>query len=158
LAVYFHVDAIDPMAARLTPGVDFAIERAELHRLAEIVKPLSLEHSRAQGLSVLLGNVQDSVGTVSRLVFVREKVRPDYLEAVPDFSPPTVTPQRFLLAPVIDLVRMQLTSYRLIDKVYLIDMDSVGLITPEIENTLPEVLRLRLERVREEERQSAGAE
>jgi hypothetical protein len=158
LAVFFHVDALDPMAARLTPGVDFAIERAELPRLAQAVRPLGLEPGYVKGLDVLTGAVSDRLRTVGHLVFVREKVRPEYLEPVPDFSPPTVTRQGFLLAPVIDLVRMQLTSCRLIDKVYLIDMDSVGLITPEIENALPEVLRVRLQRVREEERQSAGAE
>lgn len=39
-----------------------------------------------------------------------------------------------------------------------VDMDAVGLITLEIESTLPEALRRRLQQVREEERQSTGAE
>jgi hypothetical protein len=91
------------------------------------------------------------------MIFVREKVRPDYIEAVPDFSSPVVT-EGILLAPVLDLVRMKLTSLRLRDKTHIIDMDGVGLITPEIENALPETLRLRLQQVRAEERQSAGAE
>jgi hypothetical protein len=59
---------------------------------------------------------------------------------------------------VFELVRMKLNSNRIIDKVHIIDMDGVGLITPEIENALPEPLRLRLQQVRQEERQSAGAE
>lgn len=49
-----------------------------------------------------------------------------------------------LLAPVADLVLMKLTSYRLRDRVHIQDMDSVGLITPEIEAGLPEPLRARL--------------
>jgi hypothetical protein len=57
-----------------------------------------------------------------------------------------------------DLLRMKLTSLRLKDKVHIIDMDGVGLITPEIENALPEPLRHRLQQVRAEDRQSAGAE
>ena len=57
-----------------------------------------------------------------------------------------------------DLVRMKLTSFRLKDKVHLLDMDSVGLITPELEQGLPDALRTRLEQVRKEERQSTGAE
>jgi hypothetical protein len=69
-----------------------------------------------------------------------------------------VTKEGILLAPVADLVRMKLTSFRLKDKVHLLDMDSVGLITPEIEEALPEALRTRLEQVRKEERQSTGAE
>jgi hypothetical protein len=92
------------------------------------------------------------------LVFIREKVRPEYLESVPDFSKPTVAKEGILLASAADLVRMKLTSFCLEDKVHLLDMDSVGLITPEMEQTLPEALRTRLEQVRKEERQSTGAE
>jgi hypothetical protein len=92
------------------------------------------------------------------LVFVREKVRREYLEPVPGFTKPTVTKEGILLAPVADLVRMKLTSFRLKDRLHLLDMDSVGLITPEIEQGLPEALRDRLDQVRKEERQSTGAE
>ena len=53
---------------------------------------------------------------------------------------------------------MKLTSFRPRDKTHLIDLDSVGLITPEIEANLPEVLRRRLDQVRKEETQSTGAE
>jgi hypothetical protein len=47
---------------------------------------------------------------------------------------------------------MKLTSFRLKDKIHIIDMDSVGLITPEIEAGLPDALRERLDQVRAEER------
>ena len=154
MAVYFHVDRLNPMAARLTRGVDFAIERADLPRVLQAVRPLGLEHRRVAGLEVLAGSVGDSIRTVSHLIFVREKVRTSYLEPVPDFSDATVTQEGLVL----DLVRMKLTSNRIIDKTHIIDMDGVGLITPEIENALPEPLRRRLHQVCEEERQSAGAE
>jgi hypothetical protein len=52
-------------------------------------------------------------------------------------------------APVSDLVRMKLTSFRLKDKVHIQDMDNAGLITTEIERSLPEALRVRLREVRE---------
>ena len=74
------------------------------------------------------------------------------------FAGPVVTKDGILLAPVADLVRMKLTSFRMKDRAHIIDMDSVGLITPEIEQELPEALRARLEQVRKEERQSTGAE
>jgi hypothetical protein len=82
------------------------------------------------------------------LIFVREKVRPDYLEAVPDFSEATISAEGVLLAPVADLVCMKLTSFRLKDQVHIQDMDSVDLITREIETGLPDVLRQRLAQVR----------
>jgi hypothetical protein len=53
-----------------------------------------------------------------------------------------------MVAPVADLVRMKLTSFRLKDKVHIQDLDGVGLITPEIEAQLPEFLRQRLAEVR----------
>jgi hypothetical protein len=53
---------------------------------------------------------------------------------------------------------MKSTSDRQRDKTHIIDRDSVGLITPEIEAALPEPLRDGLQRVRAEEAQSTGAE
>ena len=46
---------------------------------------------------------------------------------------------------------MKLTSYRLKDRVHIQDLDAVGLITPEIEARLSEVLRAWLREVRETE-------
>jgi hypothetical protein len=43
---------------------------------------------------------------------------------------------------------MKLTSFRLKDKVHIQDMDSVGLITSEIEDSLPDWMRERLREVR----------
>ncbi len=43
---------------------------------------------------------------------------------------------------------MKLTSYRLKDQVHIQDLDAVGLITPEVEAQLSELLRTRLADVR----------
>jgi hypothetical protein len=59
-------------------------------------------------------------------------------------SAPDHTQEGILIAPVADLVRMKLTSYRLKDRVHIQDLDAVGLITPEIEAHLSETLRNRL--------------
>ena len=157
LAVFFHVQAKDPVAARLTKDVDLAINRRDLERIAQTVRPLGLEYRHVAGVDMLVDASQPSARSAIHMIFVREKVRPDYIEPVPDFSSPVIT-EGISLAPVVDVVRMKLTSLRLKDKVHIIDMDGVGLITPEIENALPEALRHRLQQVREEERQSAGAE
>jgi hypothetical protein len=81
------------------------------------------------------------------IVFIGEKVRPEYAEPVPG-SPPYRSERGILIAPVADLVRMKLTSFRLKDKVHIQDMDSVGLITPEIEASLSPLFRERLAEVR----------
>jgi hypothetical protein len=64
------------------------------------------------------------------------------------FSEPARTEEGILLAPVADLVKMKLTSFRLRDKVHIQDLDSARLITPEVEGGLSEVLRGRLAEVR----------
>jgi hypothetical protein len=55
------------------------------------------------------------------------------------------------LAPLADLVRMKLTSFRSKDETHLKDLDEAGLITPEIEAGLPETLRARLAQLRARE-------
>ena len=155
--MFFQVSAKDPLAARLTRDVDVAIDRKDLKRIAEAVQRSGFRYRHAAGVDLLVDATQPKVHSAVHFVFVREKVRPHYVEPVPDFSNPTVTEEGILLAPVADLVRMKLTSLRLKDKVHLMDMDSVGLITPKIEAALPETLRERLKGVRIEA-QSTGAE
>ena len=151
VAVFLHINELDPLAARLTRDVDVAIDRNDLENVAAVAGNHGFRYADGAWTS------EQSRSEV-HFLFVGEKARPNHLEPVPGFSPPTITTEGITLAPVADLVRMKLTSFRLIDKVHLLDMDSVGLITPEIEQALPEVLRSRLEQVRKEERQSTGAE
>jgi hypothetical protein len=84
------------------------------------------------------------------LLFLNEKVRPDYLEPVPA-SPPERTIEGIFLAPVADLLRMKLTSFRLKDRVHVQDLDNAGLITSEVEAVLSPPPRRRLEEVRSSE-------
>ena len=153
MACFLHVDTIEPIAARLTPGVDVAISRADISHAIDALAPLDLVCELADGLARLKKNGT----TVGHLLFVREKIRERYAFAVPDFSAAVLTPEGFLLASIADLIHMKLTSYRIVDRCHLIDLDSVGLITHVIERALPELLRRRLEQVRAEERQSTGA-
>jgi hypothetical protein len=53
--------------------------------------------------------------------------------------------------PVADLVLMKLSNNRDIDRVHVRDMDPVGLVTAEVERTLPEILRDRLHEIRSAE-------
>lgn len=75
---------------------------------------------------------------------------------MPDLSDPVIEEQGILVSSVPSLVRMKLISFRQRDKTHIIDMDSVGLITPEIEAGLPDALRERLNQVRAEEAQATG--
>jgi hypothetical protein len=148
LAVFFHVSDRDPVAARFTRDVDVAVDRSQLPAIIEAVQPFGFAFRHAAGVDMLVDAREPKARSAVHLLFVREKVRPDYLEPVPGFSPPVKTTEGILLAPVADLVRMKLTSYRLKDRVHVQDLDAVGLITPEVEAQLSEPLRERLREVR----------
>jgi hypothetical protein len=152
LAVFLHISERDPIASRMTRDIDLAVDRRDLDRIADAVGPLGLAHRHATGVDMLVDEARPAARSAVHLVMVREKVRPDYVEPVPDFSTPVETQEGIPLAPVADLVRMKLTSYHLKDQVHLQDLDGAGLITAEIENGLSPLLRRRLEALR------AGAE
>ncbi len=148
MAVFLQVEERDPMAARATKDVDVAVDRRDLARIADAVRPFGFEYRHAAGVDMLVVAEQPRARSAVHLLFVGEKVRPGDPEPVPGFSSPARTASGILLAPVAALVLMKLTSYRLKDRVHLKDLDGVGLITPEIEAGLPEVLRERLREVR----------
>ena len=96
---------------------------------------------------MLLDAAQPNVRRAVHLIFAGEKVRPEDSETVPGFTPPARF-REVLVAPVADLVRRKLTSFRDKDRVHVRELDGAGLITPEIEAGLPEGLRERLQVIR----------
>lgn len=152
LAVLFHVQSRDPLAARLTKDVDLAVNRADLPRISEAVRQLGLVHRHVAGVDMLVDVEAPKARSGVHLLFAGERVRPADLEPVPALSDPGVDEGGVLVTSIASIVRMKLISYRQRDKTHIVDMDSVGLITPEIEAGLSDPLRERLERIRAEER------
>ena len=151
VAVFLHVHERDPLAARSTRDVDVAVDRGDLQAIIEAGRSVGFEYRHAAGVDMLVDAREPRARSAVHLVFVGEKARPEYDEPVPLFSPPVRTTEGVLLMPVSDLVRMKLTSFRLRDRVHLQDLDSVGLITSEIEAGLPPALRDRLRDLRTEQ-------
>ena len=143
VAVFLHVHERAPGAARSTRDVDIAVNRTALQAITDAVRSFGFAYRHVAGVDMLVDAREPRARSAVHMVFVREKVEP-----VPDFSPPVRTTEGILLAPVADLVRMKLTSYRLKDRVHIQDLDGVGLITPELEGQLSEALRTRLREVR----------
>lgn len=148
VAVFLQVYARDPGKARITQDIDVAINRGELSKIVTAAEKFGFRYRHEAGVEMLVDARNPRASTAIHLIFAHEKVRPEYLEPVPAFSEPTRTAEGILLAPVADLVRMKLTSYRLKDRVHIQDMDAVKLITPEIEAGLPEPLLARLAEIR----------
>lgn len=150
LAVFIHVSERDPLRARLTADVDAAINREHLPAVIEAARKVGWLYRDVDGVGMLVDAERLKARSAVHLVFLNEKVRPEYAEAVPA-SPPARTREGVLLAPVADLVRMKLTSYRLKDRVHIQDLDAVGLISPEIEAQLPDLFQNRLAEIRASE-------
>jgi len=148
LAVFLHVEKVDPPSARLTRDVDVAIDRAQLEAIKKAVAVEGFAYRHAAGVDMFVDAAHPSARSAVHLVFVHERVRPEYPEPVPGFSDPVRTQQGILIAPVADLLRMKLTSFRLRDRVHIQDLDRAALITPDIEASLSDALRARLAAVR----------
>jgi len=150
MAVFIHVSERDPLRARLTSDVDAALDRRYLPVVIEAAQKVGWVYRHVAGVDMLVEAAQPKARSAVHLVFLNERVRPEYGDVVPA-SPPVETREGILLAPVADLVKMKLTSYRLKDRVHIQDLDGVGLIDAEMEAGLPEVLRQRLAEIRASE-------
>ncbi len=148
LAIYLRVNQVEPLNARLTRDVDIAVRREDIPAIAEAIRPFGFVHRHTGGVDMLVDAVNPSAKTAVHLVFAGEKVREEYVDAVPDIRSPAEMIHSAPVPPVKDLVRMKLTSFRLKDKVHIQDLDGVGLITPEVEASLTPVLLERLAEVR----------
>ena len=147
-AVFSHIETVDPLGARLTRDVDITVDRARLQEIAAAVEPAGFRYRHVAGVDMLVDAKEPKARSAVHIIFANEKVRPEYVEPVPGISHPERSKRGYWIAPVADLVRMKLTSFRLKDKVHIQDLDSARLITPAIEAQLPEVLRARLAEVR----------
>ena len=147
-AVFSHVETVDPLGARLTRDVDITVDRERLQEIAAAAEPAGFRYRHAASIDMLVDAKEPNARSAVHIIFANEKVRPEYVEPAPGISHPERSKRGYWIAPVADLLRMKLTSFRLKDKVHIQDLDSARLIKAEIEASLPEVLRLRLAEVR----------
>jgi hypothetical protein len=149
IAVYLHVAERDELAARMTRDIDLAVNRRDLDRIANAVRSYGFALRHVAGIDMLVDAAKPSARSAVHMVMAGERVRSTDIAPIPELSAPFETSEGILIVAVADLLRMKLTSFRLKDKVHIQDLDGVGLITPEVEATLPGELRERLAEVRE---------
>ena len=148
MAIYLQVHERDPRRARLTDDVDVSIRRADLNKIATEAPNFGFRYRHAAGVDLLVDLRAPKTRSGVHFVFAGEKVRPDYLEPVPDLSSMPRILDGVLLASVADLVKMKLTSFRLKDQVHIQDLDGARLITGDVEAALSPELAARLAQVR----------
>jgi hypothetical protein len=153
LAVLVHVEEVNPELTALTRDVDLMIRREDLEKIKDAAASRGFRFRHAAGVDMLLYGETDSAKNAVHLIFSGEMVRPDQATLNPPIAPDKkqIHGGEVMVIPVVDLVRMKLSSFRLKDQVHVKSMDAAGLITPEVEATLPAGVLTRLQQVRETE-------
>jgi hypothetical protein len=153
LAVFLHVENADSTHSSLTRDIDIMIRRSDLADVIAISEKHGFRFRHAAGLDMLIYGETNSARNAVHLLFEGEKVKETQLEPHPHIRPVRTGThgQDFLVIPVVDLVRMKLSSYRDKDRVHIRGMDAAGLITPEIEQSLSQPMQARLQHIRETE-------
>ncbi len=153
-AVAAWVARVDQEAVRNTRDVDVLVRREDFPRAVEALQSAGFIHQNVTGVDLFLDGPEGSVRSAVHVVFAAEKVRPDDLLPLPDVTESEPGPD--FAVPTLDaLVRMKLTSFRLKDKVHLLDMLEVGLIDESWCGRLPPELAARLKEVIESQEREA---
>ena len=142
-AVAAWVARVDVEAVRNTKDVDLLVRREDFEGVVEAAQEVGFVHQNVAGVDLFLDGPEGSVRSAIHVVFAREKVRADYLFPAPDVTESEAGPE-FTVATLDALVRMKLTSFRLKDKVHLLDLLDVGLIDESWCDRFPPELGARL--------------
>ncbi len=126
-AIAAWVARVDVEAVRNTKDVDLLVRREDFERVIEAAQSVGFVYQKVSGVDLFLDGLNGSVRSAIHIVFAREKIRADYLLPAPDVTESEAGPG-FTVAALDALVRMKLTSFRLKDKVHLLDLLEVGLI------------------------------
>ncbi len=126
-AVRIWVAQVDPGAVRATNDVDVLIRFEDLENVKRVMAENGYHYRKAAGLDMFLEGENDSVRHAIHIVFANRMVKPDDFESNPDVEPSDYG-DGIRTLPLERLVRMKLNSFRLKDRVHLLDMIQVGLI------------------------------
>jgi len=135
LVVLVHVEEANPEHSTLTRDVDLMVDRVDLDRIKEA--------SAKAGVDTVLGGQVARAPDAVRLVFSGERTGTAVRKRI--------LGTEVMVAPVAELLRTSLSSFGDKDRVLVRSMDAAGLITSQVEQTLPEELAARLRVVRETE-------
>jgi hypothetical protein len=143
-AVRIWVAQVDPLAVRATNDVDILIRPIDLDRLKQAMLDAGFYYRRTLEVDMFVEDELQSPRNAVHIVLSGQMVRSDDYESNPDVEPCEYGDE-FRTLPLEKLVRMKLNSFRLKDKVHLLDMIQVGLIDAGWCERFPDRLRQRLE-------------
>jgi hypothetical protein len=143
-AVMAWVEQADESAVRFTQDVDLVLRREDLDRAGEALAKAGFIRRRVAGIEMFFDGPDAKARDAVHVIFSGEKVRPEYLAAVPDVAE-SVSFTSYRVLALEAVVRMKLTSYRRKDQVHLLDMLDVGLIDATWPARYPAELAARLQ-------------
>ena len=126
-AVAAWVSRVDEAAVRNTQDVDVLLRRTDLERAKSALTAAGFVFRHVKSIDMFLDGPNAKARDAIHVVFAGEKVKTDSLAPSPDVTEVDETGP-FVIVDLEPLVRMKLTSYRLKDRVHLLDMINVGLI------------------------------
>ena len=126
-AVAAWVSRIDEAAVRNTQDVDILLRRGDLERAKVALAAAGFIFRHAKNVNMFLDGAKAKARDAIHVIFAGEKIMPDYILPAPDVTQVNEAGP-FRIVDLEPLVRMKLTSYRLKDRVHLLDMIDIGLI------------------------------
>ncbi len=143
-AVAEWVVRVDEEAVRTTRDVDLMVRRADLPAARSALEAAGFVYQKVIGEDVFLDGPQGKPSGGLHVLMAGEKVHP-----TDEFACPKVDESEraaeFQVATLPALVRMKLTSWRLKDRVHLLDMIHAGLIDATWPARLPPLMAMRLQ-------------
>jgi hypothetical protein len=143
-AVAAWVSRIDEAAARNTQDVDILLRRDDLEKAKTALAAAGFVYRHVKSVDMFLDGPTAKARDAVHVVFAGEKVTADSLVPSPDITE-IDDEGPFNVVDLEPLVRMKLTSYRLKDRVHLLDMIGVGLIDGSWPAHFPSTLAERLQ-------------
>lgn len=143
-AVAAWVSRVDEAAVRNTQDVDILLRREDLERAKAALANAGFVFRHVKSIDMFLDGPGAKARDAVHVIFAREKVTPDSIVPSPDVTEAD-SAGPFHVVDLEPLVRMKLTSYRLKDRVHLLDMLGVGLIDASWPKRFPAELAARLQ-------------
>lgn len=143
-AVQHWVAQVDESVVRNTRDVDIILNETDLNRAIEALATEGFIYRHSAGVTMFLDGPDAKARDAIHVVFAGQKVNDDYPEPVPAIEDYEMMGETRTL-PFDDLIKMKLTSFRLKDRVHLLDMISIGLIDASWIERLSATLGARLQ-------------
>ena len=131
---------------RNCPDVDIIVRQGDYERASDTLTKVGFAYARMNGLHAFLEKPDSKIRDAIRVFIAGVKVRADDFLPVPDIADASFSPvEKFWHLSLESLVGMCLSSFRLVEKVYLSDLVDVGLIDSTWPARFPPQLAERLQ-------------